>query len=376
MSGGVFTQTVPRGKVIDFSLPLYVSDLAIGYMRPQLEPDIAGFIKPFTLLVWLLLLVAVGTVIICIWFFQYQHARLSTVPSRRCDQLCSGGGSVPLGDASGPGDDAQGPGDDAQGPGDDTPGPGDDAGGQAFLWTLAATLSQGSTWWPVAATVRVLTGTWLLMAFVLGSVYRSNLMAMLTLPILQLPFNSLEELVQTNIKVFTVPDNFLASAIQEARPGTLLQRLQKQQVINKDIEGAKVKITLGQLAFFTNRPTLEALIDTITAKSKKCSHYIAKGSYFGSSSLSLAFPKGSPLKQKIDPLVRGLRDFGILDYLYRKSLPFLTRCEKEDPVNGLHNQLRPLQLNDFYGVFIVYLVGMFLGLLAFLLELACRTLIE
>nr|XP_053654813.1 uncharacterized protein LOC128703948 [Cherax quadricarinatus] len=85
---------------------------------------------------------------------------------------------------------------------------------RAFLWTLASTLSQGSTWWPRASSVRIMAGTWLLMAFILSSIYRSNLMAMLTLPKLRLPFNNAEELARTSITLFTGAENIMSVAIQ------------------------------------------------------------------------------------------------------------------------------------------------------------------
>lgn len=52
---------------------------------------------------------------------------------------------------------------------------------------------------PNGTAVRVLWGMWLLAALIVGSVYRSNLKAMLILPKLRLPFDNLQELTQTDI---------------------------------------------------------------------------------------------------------------------------------------------------------------------------------
>lgn len=57
--------------------------------------------------------------------------------------------------------------------------------------------------------VRVLTGVWLLLALILVTVYRSNLKAMLILPKLNLPFDSLEELSNTRIPVWVSLDSIL-----------------------------------------------------------------------------------------------------------------------------------------------------------------------
>lgn len=37
-----------RHQAIDMSMPLFVDQQVIAYARPKLEPDLAGFVKPFT----------------------------------------------------------------------------------------------------------------------------------------------------------------------------------------------------------------------------------------------------------------------------------------------------------------------------------------
>lgn len=51
--------------------------------------------------------------------------------------------------------------------------------------------------------VRTVAGVWLLLALVLSTVFRANLKAMLILPRLQLPFDSLEGLIQSRIPTYT-----------------------------------------------------------------------------------------------------------------------------------------------------------------------------
>lgn len=60
--------------------------------------------------------------------------------------------------------------------------------------------------------VRVLTGLWLLLALILVAVYRSNLKAMLILPKLNLPFDSVEELTRTSIPVWVSQSSLLHGA--------------------------------------------------------------------------------------------------------------------------------------------------------------------
>lgn len=51
------------------------------------------------------------------------------------------------------------------------------------------------------------------MAFIVGTVYRSNLKAMLILPKLHLPFNNIDELSESGLTVFAGIANLVTNAI-------------------------------------------------------------------------------------------------------------------------------------------------------------------
>ncbi|KAK8392693.1 hypothetical protein O3P69_014845 [Scylla paramamosain] len=48
---------------------------------------------------------------------------------------------------------------------------------------------------PTGGCARLAVGMWLLIALILGTVYRSNLKALLIIPKLELPFDSMEDLI-------------------------------------------------------------------------------------------------------------------------------------------------------------------------------------
>lgn len=55
---------------------------------------------------------------------------------------------------------------------------------------------------PPKGALRILTSLWLLLSFILCTVYRSNLKAMLILPNIQLPFDNIDELSYSNLPVW------------------------------------------------------------------------------------------------------------------------------------------------------------------------------
>ncbi|XP_042863276.1 uncharacterized protein LOC122247765 [Penaeus japonicus] len=91
-------------------------------------------------------------------------------------------------------------------------------------------------------------------------------------------------------------------------------------------------------------------------------------SLIGMVQISFMFPEGSPLKKEINHVVRRLKQFGILDYEYRKQIANATECLKPISAQIGGNDLRPLDLGDFYGVFMLYGAGLFLAFLVFMTE--------
>ncbi|XP_047492058.1 uncharacterized protein LOC125041262 [Penaeus chinensis] len=71
-------------------------------------------------------------------------------------------------------------------------------------------------------------------------------------------------------------------------------------------------------------------------------------------------------------IILRLRESGIIEQLFRSRVSNATECLKPVGVESGSVE-RPLELGDFYGVFIVYAVGIALASLSFLLEfvIAC-----
>ncbi|KAK8384239.1 hypothetical protein O3P69_009176 [Scylla paramamosain] len=56
-AGTLFTVSRERYGVIDFSEHIYLDEMTAAYVRPGVVPNMAGFVQPYTFLVWLLVLV-------------------------------------------------------------------------------------------------------------------------------------------------------------------------------------------------------------------------------------------------------------------------------------------------------------------------------
>ncbi|XP_037803443.1 glutamate receptor ionotropic, kainate 2-like [Penaeus monodon] len=337
MTAVVLSVDYLRDRAVDFSVPLYVDQQAVGYKRPVFEADMLGFVKPYTDELWFLLLTTVVLVFGCT--FMIQHLQIRRTSSGK--------------------------------PGDDTEMTEKETVKSMWavsLWILGALLAQSVPSECKGNSVRFIRGLWLLSALIIGSIYRSNLKAMLILPRLRLPFDSLEELVETDIPTYVYEDSMIHQAIMTAAPGTSLYKLRKQALVRRDVLTMVNEVSEGAYAVFFGKKAFESIIHHIYGTQGTCPLYMAKGTVF-TTSLCLAFPKGSPLVKKVNPLLYRMKESGILNHMYLHGLSNYTKCLQPGLVSP-SKSLRPFELEDFYGVFCVYFGGVVFSVLVFLLELA------
>ncbi|XP_066962292.1 probable glutamate receptor [Macrobrachium rosenbergii] len=350
-----------RAQTVDMTEFLYMDEWTAGFKRPELESDIAGFVKPFTAESWVAVLLVVVAVVLTLFFLMIITDDVLRLPGPDGSLESQGERSVASSDGG-----QHNSGIDAESSGRFS-----STFYDAVLWTVGSLLSQAIMRTPKGETVRFITGLWLLITLILSTVYRSNLKAMLILPKVQLPFNNLEQVVQSGLPVWTPTDAMLhETALKSPRNSTLGQI--RDQFICVD---APTNAAFGINGMNTGKSVLAAPKSAITevfhstfSKTGRCLSYIMAESYFKTSTLCILLPKGSPWKPKLDPLIVRLRESGILDHVYLKGVQNSTECLK--PVSSTSNtSLRPLDLGDFYGVFSVFGAGIVLVLVSFAAEL-------
>ncbi|KAK3863919.1 hypothetical protein Pcinc_030354 [Petrolisthes cinctipes] len=303
-----------------------------AYRRPGVQSDIIGFIRPFTPLVWVLVLVTVLMVLVDLSLLSHTQHYLDILPipsTRSCG--CEGTAVQCVKQESNPTNQPQ------------------NINRDAVFWTICTLLAQSVPLEPPRGVVKSLTGLWLLLSFILATVYRSNLKAMLILPKVTLPFNNLEELVVAD------PNSLLGGLNR-----TIYNAGEPQNTAWGAaglVQGAHV-ITVPKLA-------LLQVMDVDYSKTGQCSMYRMEESFMKTNIICLLFKKGSPFKHKFNSLIRSMREFGILHHSYQRALMIVTRCLETIKSNSL----RPLSLGDFYGVFSIYLGGLYIAFNCFLVEL-------
>ncbi|KAG7168991.1 putative Glutamate receptor ionotropic, delta-1-like 43, partial [Homarus americanus] len=74
---GILGSTLKRHLAVDFSEPLFMDEFVVSYKRPVLGSDIAGFLKPYTPLVWLLIFLTTVLIFAATWLTLLGRAVLS-----------------------------------------------------------------------------------------------------------------------------------------------------------------------------------------------------------------------------------------------------------------------------------------------------------
>ncbi|KAK8377177.1 hypothetical protein O3P69_013665 [Scylla paramamosain] len=70
------------------------------------------------------------------------------------------------------------------------------------------------------------------------------------------------------------------------------------------------------------------ILDDHYSQTGECGAYVISQGFLEPSSLSLAFPKGSPLKKKFDPVILRLKECCILTKMVTKGFENATECLK------------------------------------------------
>ncbi|XP_069190635.1 glutamate receptor ionotropic, delta-2 isoform X2 [Procambarus clarkii] len=352
------TLTRERNEYTDISDSLFIDDFVVIYKRPVLEPDLFSFVKPFTLPLWVMVGASVGVTALFTWVILTATHLLHL----RTDQP----GAVT--EAEGAQDGVR----EEEGLQDQQMVQDEGAlmgtAGKSLWWACSILLGQPLPWQP--RRIYIMPGLWLLVTLILGNVYRSNLMAMLILPRIRLPFDTMEELAASTIPVVVPEGNGIHQAILHSDARTQLGSLRKQLVVSTDPEQIARDNVAGRTAVAIPRLIALYFLNTFKITLGDCKLYMMSERALGAGPIVMMMPRGSPLRTSINRVIRSLKEMGILDYLMMRSLPYAAYCMLPITVTdaSASQSSRALQLADFYGVFALYVTGLVLASIIFVME--------
>ncbi|XP_076054426.1 putative glutamate receptor [Oratosquilla oratoria] len=259
---GPFDVTYPRSKVVSFSTYVAADYMGLFLPRPKLEKDLQGFLKPLSWQVW------TGMFSCLVFTLLLTLLVRSPSPSRQR------GGVRGVFEGS---------------------------------WVIRSLFQQAIVRLPTRDASRLLVGTWLVAALILISAYKGVLTSLLAVPRVDIPINSLADLVNYG------------------RQKWALER------------GTSVH----QAIFIMNDEY---------SKTGECSYYIAEVP-MKIAFLSFGFQKDSPLVETFNNLIFALRESGSLSKSYYDITINATACLVKPGKEGTRSSI-VFSLYDLGGVFI------------------------
>ncbi|XP_063867892.1 glutamate receptor ionotropic, delta-2-like isoform X4 [Scylla paramamosain] len=222
-----------------------------------------------------------------------------------------------------------------------------------LVWVVRTLASQSNPWMPLSGSRRVVTAAWLLACLIFLSSFSSTLTAMLTVPLVRLPIDSMEDLVgQTAIPWAIESGGFLYQILYTATDGLYKTIWDGHSARITDCYTFRQDIGDGKYAAICDKMTMKKVMSEDFSVRGECNYYMARED-FKAMPLALAFQHHHPFYSQANQRILELVNKGLVDRWIQEQLPNGTAC-LSPPGSDLVGAKRPLSLKDYYGLFSMF----------------------
>ncbi|CAH8662097.1 unnamed protein product [Schistosoma haematobium] len=335
-----FTITYEREKLVDFSTPWMTLGGSILFTRPKSQkPSLFSFLQPLSPQVWLY----VGFTYLAVCLCLFVAARLSP-HEWTATHPCEEGGDTRKNQFTLL---------------------------NSFYYNVSALLNQGTELAPHATSTRLLTGVWWFFALIIIATYTANLAAFLTVENMKSPIESAEDLAnQEKIKYGTLKsgssrDFFRTSSLPTFKKMGEFMDKYPDATVSTTQEGIE-RVLQGNYAFI-----LESTWNEYYAQ-RDC-RLTQVGTLLDSKGYGIGFPQGSPWRDPVSKSILKLQNAQILAKLKRIWWNEFNITEPCSLLRESGKAPSPLGVEQVGGVFIVLLIGFFMGFAVSIIEFLVAT---
>nr|XP_045589654.1 glutamate receptor-like [Procambarus clarkii] len=306
-----FFVTPDRASVCDFTDPVYSDSQAILMVRPEVQSDVTGFLKPFTLLVWLLAVLSLGLVVLAREGLDRREAQVVTHYTARTSWS------------------------------------------RATMWAVQSLLNESPKWLPKKDSGRLLVTTWLLASLVFTSCYSGILTAMLTVPRVTIPIDSLPDLVaQTRLPWRLEAGSMMYAFFEEAQDVLGRKVFAKKAGTFQDCWAARQDVAQGHFAAICDRTTMMKAMSWDFSTTGKCHLYISREKAYSSGILGIAFKTKSKYLPRANKILSFLKESGIMNKWLGDQITNTSLCLKP-PTADIKGGISALGFEAFSGSFLL-----------------------
>ncbi|KAK3880835.1 hypothetical protein Pcinc_014693 [Petrolisthes cinctipes] len=282
MALGPFSVTYMRSQFADFSEILYMDNFGIFLPRPRLERDLFSFVKPFPWEVWTVLLVLL-MLSVCLGVVMKWLTNALNLPGTGSDLVFKPN------------------------------------------WLFKLLLLKPFNPEPSLLKSRVIVGTWLVTSLILCTAYQGVLTSMLAAPYVNIPVNSLEDLVAyRHIPYAFEYGTALHQLFTEATSGMFKTVHDNAfQVTSLFEEWERIKVE--RFALLCDFFSMKKVMSDDYSTTSQCNFYIAKEAIYVNP-MAFVFPKKSHLIPKINKWVGILKESGLFAHYISQYTSNATHC--------------------------------------------------
>ncbi|XP_069995853.1 probable glutamate receptor [Penaeus vannamei] len=311
---GPFTITPQRETVVDFTMAVHNDNKAILTVRPGLQSDVSGFLKPFTLEVWLLFslsILAIGTTM-----------RILTATEDRIFGTFTKNLTV-----------------------------------KTAAWVIQTLTQESSEWIPKYDGGRLMVTTWLLASLVFMTSYSGILTAMLTLPRVTIPIDSLEDLVAQDDLPWRLEAGSMATKfLEESEDPVRRKAAAMSSGYFKDCWSSRQAIANGEFAGICDETTMKKAMSWDFSSSGRCHLYITREKVLSSAMMGIAFKRNSSYLADANRIVHIIKHSGILSKWIGDQITNTSQCLRP-PSADRREGISALNIEAFLGPLSVLLAG-------------------
>ncbi|XP_063840054.1 glutamate receptor ionotropic, delta-2-like isoform X1 [Scylla paramamosain] len=311
---GPFTITSQRETISDMSVPLSGANKAMMMERPRLRTDMAGFLKAFTLEVWLLTAMSMLAISCATIVLVKAEGR---VFGRVVKNVYS----------------------------------------HTILWVLKSVTQESSVWLPPHDAGQVLVTTWLLASLVFMSSYSGILTAMLTLPRVTIPIDSLADLVaQDDLPWKLEGGTSLHQYFREAKSGVQLEVYRRLGGTFKDCWEARQEVVDGKYVALCDDTTIIKVMAWDFGTTGDCHIYMARESVISSVWMGVAFRRNSSYIRQANRVIRMMTEAGLVQHWLNEEIGSVPQCLRP-PSADRSDGIAALNFEAFSGPLLVLAGG-------------------
>ncbi|XP_066937544.1 glutamate receptor-like [Macrobrachium rosenbergii] len=330
-----------RNSVVDFTRMYAPEPFLIVTLKPQRLPQYLAIIRPFTMTMWIAVVMSCLAVGLSFWFLHRGLWELSKLTILRQSQLTD-------------------------------PPPDTSTMTYALVYTWSLLLQQTPTENPSDFYGRTWLSCWMIFSFLISTVYRASLFACLLVPQMSEPIDSIPQLLQHGWTWGMEPHYSVGWQFLTESTIPDIQKIAKVLQIRPIAEEMKL-VSKGKHALFTWKNYVKNFIAAeYTDRYGNNPIHISREHYLETNGAYWGSRKGAPFVRAITKIQQRLYEASILDVWLNQILQESTKRARTKNSTVSYSQdddmLVVLNLSHFQGAFYVFFIGLFLATLALVAE--------